>query len=85
MGRNSLLLKIDIIATYMLVPVCSADCACLGMCWKEQVYVNIILPFGLYTASKIFNAMADGLEWSVVKAGVQVLYRWLYSPWPTSI
>ena len=53
MGRNSLLAKIDIIAPYRLVPVCSADCACLGMCWKVQVYMNaIILPFGFILSTK---------------------------------
>ena len=77
MGRNSLLTKIDIKAAYRLVPVCPADRACLGMYWKEQVYVDAILPFGLRSAPKIFNAVTDALEWCVAKAGVQVLYHYL--------
>ena len=53
MERNSLLAKIDIKAAYKLVPVFPADRACLGICWKEQVYVDAMLPFGLHSALKI--------------------------------
>ena len=77
MGRNSLLAKIDIKAAYRLVPVCPADRACLDMYWKEEVYVDAMLPFGLRSTPKIFNAVADALEWCVAKAGVQVLYHYL--------
>ena len=62
MGRNSLLAKIDIKAAYRLVPVCPANQACLGMYWKEQVYVDAMLPFGLRSVLKIFNAVADALR-----------------------
>ena len=77
MGRNSLLAKIDIKAAYRLVPVCPTDRTWLGMCWNEQVYVDAMLPFGLRSAPKIFNAVADALEWCIAKAGVGVLYHYL--------
>ena len=77
MGRSSLLAKIDIKAAYRLVPVCPADGALLGMYWKEQVYIDAMLPIRLRSAPKIFNAVADALEWCVAKAGVQVLYHYL--------
>ena len=77
MGRNSLLAKIDIKAAYRLIPVSPSDRTWLGMCWKDQVYVDAMLPFGLRSAPKIFNAVADALEWCITKAGVQVLYHYL--------
>ena len=36
-----------------------------------------MLPFGLCSAPKIFNAVADAFEWCIAKAGVQVLYHYL--------
>ena len=62
MGKGSLLAKIDIKSAYRLVPVSPLDCKWLGMCWKEQIYVDSMLPFGLWSAPKIFNALADALE-----------------------
>ena len=43
-GRNSLLAKIDIKGIYRLLPVFPADHAYLGMCWKERIYVDAMLP-----------------------------------------
>ena len=34
----------------------------LRMKWQGQVYVDAALPFGLRSAPKIFNALADALE-----------------------
>ena len=73
MGRSSLLAKIDIKAAYRSVPVCPADGALLGMYWKEQVYIDAMLPIRLRSAPKIFNAVADALEWCVAKAGYMCL------------
>ncbi len=36
-----------------------------------------MLPFGLRSAPKIFNAMADTLQWHLTQAGVQGLYHYL--------
>jgi len=35
-----------------------------------QVYVDTALPFGLRSAPKIFNALADALEWIVRHRGI---------------
>ncbi len=47
------------------------------MQWKNAVYVDGMLPFGLRSAPKIFNALADGLEWCVKEEGVQYVFHYL--------
>jgi len=47
------------------------------MQWNGQVYVDGMLPFGLRSAPKIFNAVADALEWCVATEGVQDIYHYL--------
>ena len=48
---------------------------CIGKI--KYVYIDTMLPFGLRSAPKIFNAVADGLEWCITKVGVQVRYHYL--------
>ena len=36
-----------------------------------------MLPFGLQSAPKIFNAVADALEWCVKQEGVEFLFHYL--------
>ena len=76
-GKGLLLAKIDIKSAYKLVPVSPLDCKWLSMCWKEQIYVDSKLPFGLRSAPKNFNALADALEWCMVEAGVQTVDHYL--------
>ena len=77
--NGSLIAKIDIKAAYRLIPgpVAPKDCLCLGMTWEEKVYIDAMLPFGLRSAPKIFNAVADALEWYVIKEGVSIIYHYL--------
>ncbi len=63
LGRGTLIAKIDIKAAYRLVPVCPEDRQ-----W---------LPFGLRSAPKNFNALADALECVVAEKGVEHLYHYL--------
>ncbi len=39
--------------------------------------VDGMLPFGLRSAPKIFNALADALEWIVFQAWVQHIFHYL--------
>ena len=36
-----------------------------------------MLPFGFRSAPKVFNAVADALEWCVVNEGVNIIYHYL--------
>ena len=40
------------------------------MSWNDLVYVDTVLPFGLQSEPKIFNATADALEWISTNEGV---------------
>ena len=77
LGKGSLLAKIDVKSAYCLIPICPSDRMQLGMRWNNAIYVNGKLPFGLRSAPKIFNVLADGLEWCVSKEGVPYIYHYL--------
>ena len=36
-----------------------------------------MLPFGLSSAPKIFNSVADALEWCVSREGVEFIFHYL--------
>ena len=69
--------KMDVKSAYRIVPVHPQDWYLLGMQWKDKVYVDAALPFGLRSASKIFNALADTIEWIVREHGVPHLWHYL--------
>ena len=77
LGRGAQLAKIDIKSAYRLVPVCPGQRHWLGMQWQGRVYVDGMLPFGLRSAPKLFNAVADALEWCVAQQGAQRIYHYL--------
>ena len=75
--KGALLAKIDIEAAYRLVPVHPHDRPFQAMHWVGEVYFDPMLPFGLRLAPKIFNAIADGLEWYLRQLGVQHVFHYL--------
>ena len=66
-----LLAKVDISNAYRNVPVHPDDRWLLGMEWHGEVYIDTVLPFGLRSAPKLFNAVADAVEWVLRTAGIQ--------------
>ena len=56
-------MKLDIKDAYRIVPVHLDDYHLLGIKWKGSTYVDRALPFGLRSAPKIFNAIADVIAW----------------------
>ena len=44
---------------------------------REGIYIDAMLPFGLRSAPKLFNAVADALEWCVRTQGVQLIFHYL--------
>ena len=77
LGEGSLIAKIDIKSAYRLIPVAPKDRLYLGMKWEGKVYIDGMLPFGLRSTPKIFNAVADALEWCVAEEGVGIIYHYL--------
>ena len=77
LGKGTLLAKVDIEAAYRLVPVHPQDRQLQAVKWNDRVYVDPMLPFGLRSAPKIFNAIADALEWILHHQGVEFCEHYL--------
>ena len=76
-GRGTLLAKIDIKNAFRLLPVHPADRHLLAMKWGNQLYIDTCLPFGLRSAPKLFNILADLLSWILEKKGVSPIMHYL--------
>ena len=76
-GQGCYLAKIDIKSAFRLIPVHPDDRHLLGMRWKGAVYIDCVLPFGLRSAPKIFNAVADALQWILISRDIQDVYHYL--------
>lgn len=63
---GALLAKIDIDSAYRLIPVHLQHHCLQAMQWRGKAYVDPMLPFGLRSAPKIFNALADALNWHLL-------------------
>ncbi len=74
LGKGALITKISIKSAYRLVPICGLDRKWLGMRWNDRLYVDSMLPFGLRSAPKIFNSLA---EWVVVQEGIEFIFHYL--------
>ena len=61
MDPGSFMVKLDIESVYHVVPVCPDDQPLFGMHWKGKLYVDTAFPFGLRSAPKFFNALADAV------------------------
>ena len=77
LGRGTMLAKIDIKSAYRLIPVHPTDRIWQGMVWEDHVYVDGMLPFGLSSAPKIFNSVADALEWCASQEGAKFIFHYL--------
>lgn len=76
-GTGALLAKIDIESAYRLIPVHPQDRPLQAMAWQGALYVDPMLPFGLRSAPKIFNAMADALQWHLQRSGIPLVRHYL--------
>ena len=76
-GKGALLGKLDIQSAFRIVPVHPDDRHLLGMLWEDQLFIDATLPFGLRSAPKIFNAVADALQWIIRERGVEFVDHYL--------
>ena len=58
-GPHTLLAKVDIKSAFRLLPIHLADRNLLAMKWDNKIYIDSCLPFGLRSAPKLFNILAD--------------------------
>ena len=77
LGPGTLLAKIDIKHAFRLLPVHPADRHILAMRWNNNIYIDTCLPFGLRSAPKLFNILADLLLWIVEAKGVSPILHYL--------
>ena len=59
------------------MPVHVQDCPLLGLQWEGALYVDTMLPFELRYAPKIFNAIADAIQWVAEQEGVDYIDYYL--------
>lgn len=76
-SAGALLAKIDIESAYRLIPVHPQDRLLQAMQWEGRLYVDPMLPFGLRSAPKIFNAVADALNWHLHECGLPQVRHYL--------
>ena len=76
-GRGTLLAKLDLESAYRMVPVHPDDRRFLGMQWQGKVLVDMALPFGLRSAPKVFNLLADCLQWIFQHHGIEFVIHYL--------
>lgn len=77
LGPGTLLAKIDIKSAFRLLPVHPTDRHLLGMRWNGEIYLDCCLSFGLRSAPKLFNILADLLEWILQQQGVSSCIHYL--------
>ena len=77
LSPGALLAKVDIESAYSLIPVHPQDRPLQAMRWEGQLYIDPMLPFGLRLAPKIFNAVADALNWHLHQSGIPLTRHYL--------
>ena len=77
LGPGALLAKVDIKSAYRLVPVHTHDRPLLAVQWEGQIFIDTRLLFGLHSAAKIFDAIADALQWHLHQAGILLIDHYL--------
>ena len=77
-GPEALMAKFDIESAYRNIPVHPLDHHLLGLKWRNSYYMDLALPFGLGSASAIFNSVADVVQWILVNNyGIDDLLHYL--------
>ena len=76
LGQGTQLAKFDIKSAYRLIPVPADDRPLLGM-RREKTNIDLALPFGLRSAPKVFNAVADAMQWIFEQHGVKPMLHYL--------
>ncbi len=66
-GRGCMMSKIDVQAAYRCIPVRPADWGLLGMVWKDELYFDKVLPFGLGSSCSLWEDFSNALEWIICK------------------
>ena len=63
--------------SFRLLPIHPADRHLLALHWDNNLYIDTCLPFGLRSAPKLFNTLADLLTWMLRSQGVSSVIHYL--------
>jgi hypothetical protein len=55
--------KVDIDAAYRCIPVRPADWPLLGLHWQDKLYFDLVMQFGLASATAVFEWYSSAAEW----------------------
>ena len=77
LGPGALIAKLDIKDAFRLLPIHPSDRHLLAMHWNSAIYIDTCLPFGLRSAPKLFNILADLLTWMLERQGVSPVIHYL--------
>ena len=69
--------KIDIMSAFRLLPVYPTDRHLLQMKWDNLIFIDTCLPFGLSSAPKLFNILADLLQRITQQHGICHIMHYL--------
>ena len=64
-------------SSFRFVPVHPSNRCLLGLEQKGNFFVDTTLPFGLQSAPKIFNAIADAVQFISVQKGIRWVTHYL--------
>ena len=70
-GPGAFMAKFDVEAAYRNIPIHPSDHFLFGMRWRDQFYVDLVLPFGLRSAPYLFDAVASAVHW-ILETNYQV-------------
>lgn len=73
-GKGAFLIKRDLSDAFRHIPVSSTDWWLLGFSLEGLYYYGRFLPFGLRTASFLFDIFAKGITWIMIYHGWQTLH-----------
>ena len=67
-GPGAVIAKFDVEAAYRNIAIHPDERFLLGMKWRGQCYVDLVLRFGLRSVPFIFNSVADMVEWILLNS-----------------
>ena len=80
LGQGALMAKNDIKDAYRIIPIHPHDRRYLGIEWQGQIFADKQMPFGLASASVIYSALSEALEWVLQHRGCGTLSTiWMIS------
>lgn len=77
LGQGISMAKTDVKSAFRIVPIHPSDRGLLGLEWNGSLFVDTTLPFGLRSAPKIFNAIADAAQFISIQEGIQYMTHYL--------